>query len=196
MYSCEYYSMLMTLFKTQVSATDGSSDPLTTYQRNTAQAVITQSTIQLESILRIYYLRHSFEAYDPMLIISLAHLANSILGSIEKLEQDSNSVPSETSESLLSTMILCFKGLHDQSKNAYIASLMLAVMRERLSTDVHIAVGRHVLHEPDGESEILEELTTKQSQPMISELVLPGTDLHEDPKMWRLGNLVDEARRH
>ena len=189
--------MLMTLFKTQVSATDGSSDPLTTYQRNTAQAIMTQSTIQLESILRIYYLRHSFELYDPMLIIFLAHLANTILDSIEKLEQDPNSVPSETSESLLSTMILCFKGLHDQSKNAYIASLMLAVMRERLSADVRNAIGRHVLYDdPDGEPELVEELITKQSQPMISELVLPGTDLNEDPKVWRLGNLADEARRH
>ncbi|KAI0573231.1 hypothetical protein TUN199_07659 [Pyrenophora tritici-repentis] len=194
---CEYHSMLMTLFKTQVSATDGSSDSLTPYQRNNAQAIIAQSMIELESILRIYYLRHSFEAYDAMLIIFLAHLANAILTSIEQLEQYPSSVPTETSEFLLSALILCFKGLHDQSKNAYIASLMLAVMKDRLSVDVRNAVGRHVSHDdPDSEFESLEELSTEQSKPIISELVLPGTNLNEEPKMWRLANLADEARRH
>ncbi|KAE8847633.1 hypothetical protein PTNB85_01476 [Pyrenophora teres f. teres] len=194
---CEYHSMLMTLFSTQLSATDGSSDSLTAYQRNSAQAIITQSTIELESILRIYYLRHSFEAYDAMLVIFLAHLANTTLASIEQLEQDPSSVPTETSETLLSALILCFKGLHDQSKNAYIASLMLAVMKDRLSVDVRKAVARHVPHDDqDSESEWLEELSTEQSKPIISELVLPGTNLHEDPQMWRLANLADEARRH
>jgi len=186
----------MTLFNTQIDATGSSTDSLTSHQRDTAQAIITQSTIHLESILRIYYLRHSFEAYDTMLVIFLAHLANTILSSIEKLEQDPNSVPSETSESLLSTLILCFKGLHDQSKNAYIAGLMLAVMKERLSADVCNAVGRHISNdEPDGEPESLEELSTEQLQPMISELVLPGTNLNDEPKVWRLANLADKARR-
>lgn len=186
----------MTLFKTQIDATGSSLESLTSHQRDTAQAIITHSTVQLESVLRIYYLRHSFEVYDTMLVIFLAHLANTILSSIEKLEQDPNSVPSETSESLLSALILCFKGLHDQSKNAYIAGLMLAVMKERLSVDVRNAVGRHVLNdEPDGEPESLEELSMEHLLPMISELVLPGTNLNDEPKKWRLANLADEARQ-
>ncbi|RMZ71889.1 hypothetical protein GMOD_00009240 [Pyrenophora seminiperda CCB06] len=193
---CEYHSMLMTLFKTQISATDDTTESLTNQQRNDAQNIITQSAIHLESILRIYYLRHSFEVYDTMLIIFLTHLANTILFSIEKLEQGPSDVSTETSKSLLATLVLCFKGLHDQSKNAYIASLVLAVMKDRLSDDVRNAVGRHATHDDaDSESESVDESSTEQAKPIISELVLPGTNLNEEPHGWRLASLLDGARR-
>jgi hypothetical protein len=168
---------------------------LTQYQRDAAQQIVTQANAELESILRIYYLRHSFEAYDSTLTIFLAHLANLTLEPLKQLEQDPTSVPSETSKSLLSTLILCFHGLYEQSKSAYVAGIMLTILKKRLSVDARNTVGRHVaIEEPDSDTDSIDEMNAEYSQ-ILSELVLPGASLSDDPKRWRLKNLMDEPRR-
>ena len=168
---------------------------MTQYQRDAAQQIVTQANAELESILRIYYLRHSFEAYDSTLMIFLAHLANLTLEPLKQLEQDPASVPSETSKSLLSTLILCFHGLYEQSKSAYVAGIMLSILNKRLSVDARNTVGRYVaIEEPDSDTDSIDEMNAEYSQ-ILSELVLPGASLSDDPKRWRLKNLMDEPKR-
>lgn len=147
--------------------------------------------------MRLYYLRHSFEAYDSTLTIFLAQLANLTLEPLEQLEQDPGNAPQEVSESLLSTLVLCFNGLYEQSKSAFIAGVMLMVMKKRLSADVRNAVGRYVtIEETDSDNDSMDETDLEFSHPIRSELILPGTNLSDDPKSWRLKNLVDDPRRY
>jgi hypothetical protein len=197
MHSCEYYSILITVFSSQLSITNGSPQALAIDQSMTAQDVIAQAAMQLESILRMYYLRHSFEAYDLMLTVFLVHLANLTFTAVEQLEQGSLNVSTEASESLLSTLILCFKGLYDQSKNAYVASLVLAVMKKRSSTEVLHAITRYVTPEEADtpELEATNEPTAEHLPPILSDFVLPGASLSEDPKRWKLANMASELRR-
>jgi hypothetical protein len=125
----------------------------------------------------------------------LVHLANLTLESLQQLEQDPTSERGEVSESLLSTLILCFIGLYEQSKSAYIAGVMLALMKKRLSADVRNAVGRYVnIEEPDSDADSIDETNLEYSQAILSELVLPGASLSDDPKMWRLKHLMDDSR--
>jgi hypothetical protein len=161
----------------------------------TAQAIIAQATIQLESILRIYYLRHSFEAYDLMLTVFLVHLANLTFVTVEQLEQGSMSVPVDRSESFLSTLLLCFKGLYEQSKNAYVASLIFDVMKKRASTDIRHAITQYVTpDEPDTpELEPTDEPNAEHLPPILSDFVLPGASLSEDPKKWKLAHMANET---
>jgi hypothetical protein len=163
----------------------------------TAQDIVAQSTNQLESIIRIYYLRHSFEAYDQMLAIFLVHLLNQIIPTLEQLEHGPSNVQTENSNALLSTLLLCFKGLYDQSKNAYVAGLILAVMKKRVSPVMRSAIALHVAPEEKEtpEPEINEDSSVEQPPPLFSDFVLPGAALCEDPKRWRLANLVEELRR-
>jgi hypothetical protein len=163
----------------------------------TAQDIVAQATNQLESILRIYYLRHSYEAYDHMLTIFLVHLANQTIPALEQLEHGTSNVPTENSNALLSTLLLCFKGLYDQSKNAYVASLILAVMKKRVSPVMRSAIALHVAPEEKGtsEPEINEESSVEQQPPILSDFVLPGGAFSEDPKRWRLANLAEELGR-
>ncbi|KAF1838865.1 hypothetical protein BDW02DRAFT_487968 [Decorospora gaudefroyi] len=192
----EYHSILITLFKSQISSANGSGPPLTHHQHFAAQETILQATIHLESLLRIYYLRHSFEAYDSLLTVFLVHLANLTLEPLEQFEQDPSNVPRDTSESLLSTLILCLKGLYDQSKSAYVAGVLLAILKKRLSAEVHDAVARYTAPDDlDTKSEATFESTVGELQPVPSEFVLPGADLCQDPKPWRLGNLAEQLRR-
>ncbi|KAI4663077.1 uncharacterized protein J4E79_004391 [Alternaria viburni] len=138
-----------------------------------------------------------FEAYDSTLTIFLAQLANLTLEPLEQLERDPGNAPPEVSESLLSTLVLCFGGLYEQSKSAYIAGIMLMIMRKRLSADVRNAVGRYVsIEETDSDTDPMDETDLGFSHPILSELILPGTSLSDDPKSWRLKNLVDDPRRY
>jgi hypothetical protein len=161
----------------------------------TAQDVIAQATIQLESILRIYYLRHSFEAYDLTLTVFLIHLANLTFVAVEQLEQGSVNASADTSESLLSTLLLCFKGLYDQSKNAYVASLIFDVMKKRSSTNIRHAITRYVTpEEPDTpELEPTDESNAENLPPILSDFVFPGASLSQDPKKWKLAHMANET---
>ncbi|KAI4615382.1 uncharacterized protein J4E87_009275 [Alternaria ethzedia] len=197
MLHCEYYAALVTLFRSQISSGNDGVQLLTQHQRNAAEQIVTHASVQLESILRLYYLRHSFEAYDSTLTIFLAQLANLTLEPLEQLERDPGNAPPEVSESLLSTLVLCFGGLYEQSKSAYIAGIMLMIMRKRLSADVRNAVGRYVsIEETDSDTDPMDETDLGFSHPILSELILPGTSLSDDPKSWRLKNLVDDPRRY
>ncbi|RYN55103.1 hypothetical protein AA0114_g3552 [Alternaria tenuissima] len=191
---CEYHAVLITLFRSQIYSEDGGARSLTQNQLNTAQQVVTEASVHLESILRIYYLRHSFESYDSTLTIFLVHLANLTLAPIRQLEQGPASERKDTSEALLSTLILCFNGLYEQSKSAYIAIVMLALMRKQLSAEIRNTVGRYVtIEEPESDTESIDETNFEYSQPVLSELVLPGASLSEDPKTWRIKHLMDDS---
>jgi hypothetical protein len=73
---------------------------------------------------------------------------------------------------------------------------MLAVMKKRLSADIRNAVGRYVtIEESDNDTDSTEETNPEYSQPILTELVLPGASLCDDPKMWRLKHLMGDHRR-
>lgn len=98
------------------------------------------------------------------------------------------------SEALISTLILCFNGLYEQSKGAYFAIVMLALMRKQLSAEIRNTVGRYVtIEEPDSDTESIDETNYEYLQPVLSELVLPGTSLSEDPKTGRIKHLMDDS---
>ncbi|KAI4677529.1 hypothetical protein J4E81_010911 [Alternaria sp. BMP 2799] len=153
--------------------------------------------LQPRCIVYPAHLMLHFEAYDSTLTIFLAQLANLTLEPLEQLERDPGNAPPEVSESLFSTLVLCFGGLYEQSKSAYIAGIMLMIMRKRLSADVRNAVGRYVsIEETDSDTDPMDETDLGFSHPILSELILPGTSLSDDPKSWRLKNLVDDPRRY
>ncbi|KAF2692176.1 hypothetical protein K458DRAFT_286529, partial [Lentithecium fluviatile CBS 122367] len=195
---CEYYSILILLFDSQLSIPDDIVSPLTSAQRDTAEETIAQAAIQLESLLRIYYLRHSFESYG-LLMIFLTHLGNITITHIQQLNE--GTLPSqpqpqfplhlhtrnETLEALRSTIILCLKGLYDQSRNFYVSGIVFDVMKNRLSANEKELVGRYVTLK-DAEAE--EVAAVDRSQRVISEYVIPIVGLNGDPEEGKLANLV------
>jgi hypothetical protein len=132
-----------------------------------------------------------------MLIIFLAHLANLTLHVFERIEQDPTDVPVDTSESVQSTIALCLKGLHDQSKNFHLPGVLLAVMKKRVGVDVRYLIGEAFASDDlDTDIDSTDEWTTGQFQRIVSELVLPGVRFNENPKPWRLANMAQEFGAH
>ncbi|KAK9800140.1 hypothetical protein SCARD494_01933 [Seiridium cardinale] len=79
-----------------------------------------------ETLLRMYYIRHGFEAYDYALFQYLAQLAFSAL-------RDSAAVSTDVEQKeLQSTQLLCAKGLWDQGKNTLICQAIFSQFRYML----------------------------------------------------------------
>jgi hypothetical protein len=87
----------------------------------------------LETVLRLYYLRHSFEHSDPYLTYFLSLLANM---AIENMNSDSVSLDDvEPLKTLRATLILTVKGLYDQGQHVYVPSAIYRLMRDRMTNE-------------------------------------------------------------
>ncbi|KAI5867928.1 hypothetical protein GGS23DRAFT_591738 [Durotheca rogersii] len=114
----EYYGILISIMRFPVK--------LTPNLEVTWHNIIRYAEVRLETLLRLYYLRHSFECYDPLLMQYLMLLGDTTL---EKLH---NATEPEDLEALRSTLVLCAKGLYDQGHNYHIAVLVFRLMRDRM----------------------------------------------------------------
>ncbi|KAI1465251.1 uncharacterized protein F4812DRAFT_440233 [Daldinia caldariorum] len=102
--------------------------------------IITHAEVRLETLLRLYYLRHSFEGYDPLIMHWLLFLGDATL---QKIDKSGMPVPPAIAalsppadiESLRSTLILCAKGLYDQGHNYHIAVLVYRILRDRMKAN-------------------------------------------------------------
>ena len=88
--------------------------------------------ICLETLIRVYYLRHSFEFADGFLTYFLSLLANVTSESIKSSHECGLEQPEAT---LRSTLILCLLGLHDQAQHAFIADVVGRILLSRLDND-------------------------------------------------------------
>ncbi|KAI1393371.1 uncharacterized protein F4822DRAFT_9754 [Hypoxylon trugodes] len=141
----EYYGHIISLVRLLVQ----SGTPLDL----TWQNIITHAEVRLETLLRLYYLRHSFESYDPLLMHWLMFLGDTIL-----LKIDGGDVHTITGsmldprpidmESLRSTLILCAKGLYEQGRNYHIAVLVYRLIRDRMRANDLDLVRTHILSSP------------------------------------------------
>ncbi|KAI8966706.1 hypothetical protein F5Y11DRAFT_307617 [Daldinia sp. FL1419] len=128
----EYYGTIITLVR--FLASSGYELDLTWHN------IITHAEVRLETLLRLYYLRHSFESYDPLLMHWLMFLGDTTL---QKIDKSGIALPPAIAalsppvnvESLRSTLILCAKGLYDQGHNYHIAVLVYRLLRDRMKAN-------------------------------------------------------------
>ncbi|KAI1410532.1 hypothetical protein F5Y13DRAFT_201990 [Hypoxylon sp. FL1857] len=130
----EYYGTIISLVRLLVQ----SGTPLDL----TWQNIISHAEVRLETLVRLYYLRHSFESYDPLLMHWLMFLGDTILLKLDGGLNSAGALAAATmpttlanSESLRSTLILCAKGLYDQSRNFHIAVLLYRLLRDRMKAN-------------------------------------------------------------
>ncbi|KAJ4077892.1 hypothetical protein NW769_015238, partial [Fusarium oxysporum] len=85
--------------------------------------------VHIETLIRLYYLHHNIEVFDPYLVIHLLMLGNYVIEMLNK-----PAVPADDADLYRSTLILCARGLHAQGKNSYIATMVYLMLRDRMET--------------------------------------------------------------
>jgi len=155
--------------------------------------VIKYSEIRLETLMRLHYLRHSFDEYSPRLMHWLIFLGNM---AVEGLRANSKDVTGRTahrpsSRTLRSTLILCAKGLYSQGQSYHLAVPVYRALRDRMKPSDVDLLRTYVTAKGDRDD---------SDQPLMmhymeSQWPVPIIKLNEDPKMGILERLVSNTAK-
>lgn len=172
----EYFKTVWLLWETLVdlNTAETLAQAIDVQKRN-----LEPSKVRFETLMRLYFLRHSFSSSDQYLVVLLLALACSALDRLE-----SNNTPLQQ-DALISTVLLSAKGLFDQSQLCYVAEVVLHVVRDKMSPRVRALLAPYLRSQEEFDSRrgMASEITR-------SELPIPMVDIGRDPKLEKLENLV------
>lgn len=178
----EYYRTMIMLAKSeqdrtsaQASSHGAAADPLS--------ELIHRAYIRIESLLRLYYVRHSFDTYDSYMLYYVMFLAQH---TVEVLQQG---CPPEHVDAYRSTLILCARGLHEQGKHTHLMGILFRVLRDLMHQRDRDLLLTFIKEEPGEDSVMIEHYAQCQ-------LVVPIVNIHEDPKTSYISNIVKEYETH
>ncbi|EXL39260.1 hypothetical protein FOCG_18127 [Fusarium oxysporum f. sp. radicis-lycopersici 26381] len=167
--------LLETLCKTSTSALHDQS----------IQKALSDAKIKMETLLRLYYLRHGFESYDIFLISLLSFLGFMHIKSLKSAE-------AMELESRRSTVVLMAKGLRDQSQNCFLAALVFRVLKAKMGRESQLLLKEVDVGEEDGEEDGEEEVV--MADQVHSSWPIDIEWIDTDPDKQRLGNLIKETK--
>lgn len=131
------------LFQSQSVAQPASSTLPELFDGKTALQIQNEAYIRFETIMRIRYLRHSFDAYDAWGLLFLIYLGNLALDSLSNDSSDATAKLT-TTDVIRSTAVLCINGLIAQSQSVYAGTLLSFSMIERLEPVEKALLSRHI----------------------------------------------------
>ena len=97
-----------------------------TDQEPSPRQIVADAQKYLQTLVRLYYLRHGFDAMNLFIVIPL------MLAGQKCIEAIDEQTPLPELEVLRSTLILVAKGLYSQRRNHYLAEALYRVIRGRM----------------------------------------------------------------
>ncbi|KAH7205502.1 hypothetical protein BKA60DRAFT_578446 [Fusarium oxysporum] len=148
---------------------------------DSVQKALSDAKIKMETLLRLYYLRHGFESYDIFIVILLA-----FIGFMHAKTLDSSKMVDL--ESRKSTVVLVVKGLGDQSNNCYLARVVFRLLKGSIGSKNDFLLKEVGIVEEDGEDEKAMEEQVNSSWPVDLEWI------DVDPEKNRLDNMIRKTK--
>jgi hypothetical protein len=90
------------------------------------QQIVAEAKRNFEILVRIYYLRHGFDAMDLFLVVPLMLIGYDCVEAIKEATSH------EEMEPLRATLMLVAHGLYTQRRNHYLAEALFCVLRGRM----------------------------------------------------------------
>ena len=138
------------------------------------------ATKYLYTLVRLYYLRHGFEATDLFIVVPLMLAASDCIDALNEGTPTTNLAP------LQSTLALIAKGLHSQRRNYYLAEALFRVVRGRMRP-TELALFKRIIN-VDGDQ--VDE-TPNMVQAVRSHWPVSIAKKKDDQESQILTNLVD-----
>lgn len=113
-----YHHLLLTIFEPLVDV-DTTEEP-------SPRHIVASAKRNLQTLVRLYFLRHGFEAMDLFIVIPLMIIGYDSISAI------SDDTPPSEIESLRATLILIAQGLYNQRRNHYLAQALFRVIRGKM----------------------------------------------------------------
>jgi hypothetical protein len=142
----------------------------------------------LETVLRLYYLRHSYERHGSFLPYFHIFLGNTVAADLEGQRDQLRRGDTATLDALRSTLLLCVKGTHDQGQIWLVAALIYKALRARMSAKDFNLFRTYALPDrfDDDSSTLVRDLVAHRPVPIINS----GTQ--NIPTLEILAQLYDE----
>lgn len=171
-----YHHLLLTIFEPLYDAE--------TTREPSPQRIVADSKKNMQTLVRLYYLRHGFEAMDLFIVIPLMVMG---YDSIDAIKEDT---PTEEIELLRSTLILIAQGLYYQRRNHYLAQALFRVIRGKMRPqEIGLLKSSMALdkYETDPEPEMAVAVRSHWPVSVVKK--------HEDMESHILTNLVENFGR-
>ncbi|KAI8714859.1 Zn(2)-C6 fungal-type domain-containing protein [Fusarium sp. LHS14.1] len=167
------YNLMMNLFEPLVGSDYGGNIP-----SPSPEEIVIWSRACMESVVRLYYTRHSFEHLNTIMVTYLLFVgfnALKMLGTANPQDHDA----------VLSTAVLCAKGLRDQSRFYYIAEAIFMVLRDSMDPSAaHLLKDfAHIEDEEDRKQLVARQVRSAYPVNIVS--------IADDPEKQRLSRLVE-----
>lgn len=152
---------------------------------NSPQDILSAAKTSMETVIRLYYLRHGFGFCDCMIIHGLMVLAG--LTMRELLEKRKSGTPEPAQlEDLRSSLALAAKGISEQGNYQYVARAISRVFDGGLDPNDKALVDS-VMHQSDR----IDGETIKSSQ-VHTQIPVYIVSLAQDPEEQRLPNMLKQ----
>jgi len=139
------------------------------------------ASAHLETIIRLYYLRHGFISFDPFLVHPL-----NVMG-FSSLSKVASGLGQADLDAVRSTLILAAKGIRDQGQSHYICHVTLRFFMGGMRLEEKVLLNQIADLQDTEDDETKAQMASVQARWAPS--ILSVTD---DPEAQRLGNLVKE----
>ncbi|KAJ4226248.1 hypothetical protein NW759_004832 [Fusarium solani] len=150
-----------------------------TTQHPSPQQIVAYAKKYLQTLIRLYYLRHGFEAMDLFIVIPL------MLTGYDCIDTIGDQTSATELETLRSTLILIAQGLCNQRRNHYLAEALFRVIRGRMRPqELALLRGTMSLEEQEAVNEL------DEMQPVRSHWPVSVVKKQEDVDAHILKNLV------
>lgn len=113
-----YYHLILTIFEPLLQQPKD--------QESHIRQTIADAKKYLQTLVRLYYIRHGYDAMDLFIVIPLVLIAS------ECVEDVTDQMPTAQLEVLRSTLILAATGLYSQRRNHYLAEALFRVIYARM----------------------------------------------------------------
>lgn len=168
-----YHHLLLSIYEPLLEAK--------TEQEPSPQSVVSEANRYMQTLIRLYYLRHGFESMDLFIVVPLVNAGFHCIDEINSGQP----TPAQL-EVLRSTLLLITKGLHSQRANHYLAEALFRVVRGRMRLQ-EAALLKTTLHFDEAE----EDRKSAMVQTVRSHWPVSVVKKKEDLDNHILGNLVE-----
>jgi hypothetical protein len=182
--SMKYYNLVINLVK-PVTKNESSADyaAFTKEVHQTPNAVVSSAAVRLETLFRIYYLRHGFDAMDAYLL----HFLNTLgFMSVEDLRTSKD--PSLVNDRRC-LVLMCALGLREQGQYYYLVRTVFHLFKSSMSEE-DVDLLKHYAQDQSAEKDEL-----YRPRDLVSEYPLNIVDISGDPQTRRVAYLVREANK-
>ncbi|QPC71094.1 hypothetical protein HYE68_001846 [Fusarium pseudograminearum] len=113
-----YHHLILTIFEPLLDEANARGSP--------PPHIVSSAKKNIQTLVRLYFLRHGFEAMDLFIVIPLVMIG------FESANLINHETPADELESLRAILILVAQGLYHQRRNHYLAQVLFRVIRGKM----------------------------------------------------------------